>query len=189
MANRIGVPSSRIVNSKLTMTHIGEVSSGRGVASSSLLTRAPVLQSYFGAEPVPGTLNVLLLGPVELPVEAAIIRDGPGGMFWAAELEGVPCLAVRAYVQYFWPLHAVEFISTVHLRSTLQVVDGDKVKLTFPESPPLPWTRTLAWAALWAGRRQWFYSTDAYWSFIYRNFRSLARAASQPTSQSTLRAE
>jgi hypothetical protein len=115
----------------------------------------------------PGTLNVVLDGPLRLSRQSSFEFDRGRRRLWRAALNGTDVWAYR------WdeaPLHVLEIVSTVHLRTSLSLEDGDAVTVQIaPESirPLGPCSRIL-WAALWYGRRASFYRTGNYFTFASR---------------------
>lgn len=142
----------------MTITTFGRVTSGRGIASKQGFFKDPALISLLGAEPFPGTLNLLLNEPIDLPVSEALVLNGGRSWFWLATFEGRRCLAHR------WtkcPLHVVEIISDVKLRDHL----GDRhlqVEVTLPSAGRLSFIRRISWSFLWRGYEEQYYKNDKY---------------------------
>jgi hypothetical protein len=59
-------------------------------------------------------------------------------------------------------MHIVEVVSDEHLRSALGLRDGAIVAIEAPDARPVSLLRTLGWAAVWAGRRDYYYTNDSY---------------------------
>ena len=122
---------------------IGTVTTGQGLGSVRMTREVlDVLRSETGLEVLPGTLNLRLAEPVDeslLPhyLEAGAIAPrwaeatGQAGYRWVAVMiEGrVPGVAARA-IEPGYPEDLIEVVSGVHLRSELQLSDGDEVRLT-----------------------------------------------------------
>jgi hypothetical protein len=135
----------------------GQVISGRG-QGTALFSGLPELRKHFGADPFPGTLNVILNRPIWFKPERAVIRlNFCHRLLWRATLDGVWCLFHR------WrecPLHVIELIS-IH---QFGVKKGQDITVAFDAADvqPIPWRRLLGWHYLWFGRRRFHYADDAY---------------------------
>jgi hypothetical protein len=157
------------------VTHIlvGTVCSGRGVAREHLDRHAADLGSLLGAPPVPGSLNLVLRRPVGFDFQQCRLA-WKRQFFWAASVAGVPALAYR------WlscPLHIVEIVAPVMLRTTLGASDGDKVSITVEGTTALTPQQYLVWSILW-GLRQHSYHASA------RQFPGLKRFRKYATQKS-----
>jgi hypothetical protein len=133
----------------------GQVSSGRGLGSGVVMGSREKIAALLGAEPFPGTLNVVLDEPFVL--KGGVQLDVKGKQFAVpARINGVPCLFYR------WrgaPLHVAEIIAAVSLRKAAQVQDGVTVTLELPPSSvmaPAPW-RAWLWKVFYAGRTGAYY--------------------------------
>lgn len=139
----------------------GQVVGGRGLASPELVILKDQVQAIVKEPLCPGSLNIVLNRPVRLSDAAGYAFDGNYRNLWPASLGGVDVWVYR------WreaPLHVVEVLSSVHLRERLKLQDGDKVTLHMREAQmgETHWQERLIWAALWTGRRRWFYSSKLY---------------------------
>jgi len=138
----------------------GEVVPGRGEAKTLFAGRRE-LSDYFGAEPQPGTLNIVLDWPIQFWPKRAVIRfDDIHRRLWPAMVEGHRCLIHR------WPncpLHVVELISPHRFR----IEKGDRIRVMFDvaDTQPVPWARLLGWSWLWLSGRKRAYSDDEYFDW------------------------
>jgi hypothetical protein len=145
----------------------GRVVSGRGLAARELAILRTQVQAIVKEPLFPGSLNIVLNRPVRLLDSAGYAFDGGYRTLWRASLGGVNVWAYR------WresPLHVVEVLSSFHLREHLNLKDGQSVSLKINQAH-LGETRfqeRLIWAALWIGRRRWFYSSKYYASQTVR---------------------
>lgn len=143
----------------------GTVVSGRGEASRRLVDAAAELKSITNEALIPGSLNVVLGRPVWLAPDRAIAFAHGRWLLWRGWLNGLPVWLFRWSIA---PLHIVEILSSFHLRSTFNLRDGHQVriKLDIDQLRPVPWPAKFAWALIWAGRKTWCYSNDAYYDFV-----------------------
>lgn len=116
------------------------------------------LVAYFGAEPQPGSLNILLDRPIELRPEHAKVRLEVYLDAWEAKVNGQACLVQR------WrncPLHVVEAISP----HRFDLEKGRSLLVEFPSESVLPLSpqKVIGWLGLWALRRPYVYSHDIYY--------------------------
>jgi hypothetical protein len=80
---------------------------------------------------------------------------------WRASLGGIDVWVYR------WresPLHIVELLSSYHLRGQLNLKNGDTIELLMSRAQigRIHLRERFIWAALWTGRRPWFYSRLSY---------------------------
>ena len=172
-----GGPSRRRID---LMQMIGEVTSGRGLATGSLAVAREQMADMLGARPYPGTLNILLRRPVEFcPLRALRPDNYPLGRhsFWRGKVLGRNCLLFR---WPFCPLHVVEVISDRHLRSAFNITDGTKVLINCDDAAPVGFVNNICWTLLWAGRRRNAYTSETYQRHLWSRVRLLARKAGQP---------
>ena len=152
---------------------VGTVCRGRGVASEHLREYAQELERILGAPPIPGTLNLILQGPLGLDVQqCALVRDKR--FFWSASVAGIPVLAYR------WPgcpLHILEIVAPLMLRAHLGAGDGDSVSIAVEGKQTLTPKQRLSWSILWSLRQDRFYASD--YPFLIKRFKRLWRNASQ----------
>lgn len=142
----------------------GKVASGRGRAKSELLPWIEQLQALTGEKLHPGSLNLYLDRPLRLNEAAAFKFDGGRRMVWRASLNGSSVLLYR------WrecPFHVVEVLSSTALRECLRLKDGDNItlKVGYTQVGLIKPIEHFIWAALWAGRGKWHYSSTKYCGF------------------------
>jgi hypothetical protein len=137
--------------------------------------RQPIA-SMLGADPFPGTLNLLLHQPVKLDENRAAKFFREGYMFWQARIFDRQCVIFR------WtrcPLHVLEVIADADLRRKFQLTNGDTVSVDCEYATSAGVFETLCWTALWGGRRQFIYSSETYRLRLVQYFGTLARRAEQ----------
>jgi hypothetical protein len=59
-------------------------------------------------------------------------------------------------------MHIIEVVSDKHLRTALGLADGTRVTIEAPDARPVSLLRKLGWAAVWACRRDYYYTNDSY---------------------------
>lgn len=145
----------------------GTVVSGRGQSTTYIRVHSAELKQKLSEDLVEGSLNVILDRPVKLTVESAILFDDGKRLLWPATIEGQRGWAFR-WVRA--PLHVLEFVATVHLRQSLDLKDGSTVRIGIRSTDiaSVSLAGRLAWFAIWAGRRHWFYSGSVYKEFAKR---------------------
>ncbi len=159
----------------MSKTICGSVCSGRGRAKSHVARFESGLSEIAGVKVVHGSLNLVLDRPIRLNEETAIFVDNRKKMLWPGVMEGLPIYVCR------WanaPLHIMEVLSEKHLRSTLHLKDGDNVAIELHDCH-LDSTNIIervTWILIWAGRRQWHYSNDAYAALVRNLSRRLGCA-------------
>jgi hypothetical protein len=141
------------------VSRVGEVVPGRGQATRFFAGRRE-LYDYFGAEPQPGTLNIVLDWPIQFQAERAIIGFDEHRQLWPAMLEGQRSLIHR------WnncPLHVIELISPYRF----QIKKGDRIHVAFnvADTAAVSWQRLLGWSWLWLAHRKRAYSDDKYFDW------------------------
>lgn len=148
-------------------TFIGQVRSGRGVAALHIRENAKELKDAIGENLIEGSLNLVLRHPLIFINENAIKFDHDNRFLWPAYLNGIQ---VWLYRWQHTPLHIVELLSTVHLRKTLNLRDGDKIKVEMRKADVgvVPNVGKLAWNLCWLGRWHWYYTNDSYYFRIKR---------------------
>ena len=139
----------------------GQVVAGRGLAAPELVTLREQVQAIVKEPLCPGSLNIVLNRPVRLLDTAGFAFDGDYRTLWRASLGGINVWVYR------WsesPLHVVEILSSVYLRERLNLENGDTVTLRISRRQigKIHFLQRCIWAALWAGRRHWFYSHESY---------------------------
>jgi len=118
----------------------GRVVTGQGIGQY-YVSREGYRQQFnqkLGFDPVPGTLNLRLAEPfVEL--EAGSIKVGGfkeegrkfgGCICYLVQINGIRGAVVKPE-RSSYPPNLVEVIAPIHLRRTLNLVDGDEVELIF----------------------------------------------------------
>lgn len=140
----------------------GSVASGRGLGRTYLAAHATELDRLLGLTLYPGSLNVLLKRPVRFRQDRAISVDNGLWYFWPGRLNG------REVWLYRWkraPLHVIEIVAPVNLRSQLELDDGDVVDIDTDENhvSAVSLSARCAWATVWLGRSTWYYSSDRYY--------------------------
>jgi SAM-dependent methyltransferase len=143
----------------------GMVMSGRGEASIRLADSAAELKSITNEALIPGSLNVVLDRPIWFAPDRAIAFSNGRWLLWRGWLGGIPVWLFRWSIA---PLHVVEILSSIHLRSAFNLCDGQRVriKLDVDQIRAIPWLARAAWALIWSGRKTWSYSNDAYYYFV-----------------------
>jgi hypothetical protein len=158
----------------------GQVVGGRGLAAAELVSMRDQIQAIVKEPLCPGSLNIVLNHPVRLLDAAGYAFDDRYRTLWRASLGGINVWIYR------WresPLHVVELLSSVHLRERLKLSDGDTVTLRMSASQigKTHFQERLIWAALWTGRRRWFYLYKLYSSHTVRLGKDLGATQEQPT--------
>ena len=143
--------------SQALVSRRGRAVSGRGTAKTILAGHSE-LSDYFGAEPQPGSLNIILDQPILFRPERAAVRfDNDRRLAWPAMLERQPYLVHR------WkncPLHVVELISP--FRFQIQKGEHAFVDFNVADTEPISWGRFIGWGCLWLFRQRHAYSDDKY---------------------------
>ena len=157
----------------------GQVVAGRGLAGAELVNLREQIQAIVGEPLCPGSLNIVLKHPVRLLDAAGFSFDLDYRTLWQASLGGMDVWVYR------WresPLHIVEILSSVHLRERLNLKDGDTVTLRVSrvQLGEIRLLERFIWAALWTGRRRWFYSHKFYSDHTVRFGKELGATQEQP---------
>jgi hypothetical protein len=157
----------------------GQVVSGRGLAALELLTLREQVQTIVKEPLYPGSLNIILNRPVRLIDAAGFAFDLDYRTLWRASLSGINVWVYR------WresPLHIVEILSSVCLRERLNLKDGDTVTLRISRAQieKIHYLERFVWAALWTGRRHWFYAHKYYSNRTVRFGKELGATQEQP---------
>src|SRR5579863_3980160 len=157
----------------------GQVVSGRGLAAAELSTLREQLQTIVREPLCPGSLNIILNRPVRLLDAAGLAFDLDYRTLWGASLGG---LNVWVYRWRESPLHIVEILSPVYLRERLNLKNGDTVTLRISRGQieKIHFGERFIWAALWTGRRHWFYSYKFYSNHTVRFGKELGATQEQP---------
>jgi hypothetical protein len=163
----------------------GQVVCGRGLATPELVRLREQVQAIVKEPLYPGSLNIVLNRPVRL-------RDTDGFMFdlnyrtlWRASLGGIDVWVYR------WresPLHVVEILSSVYLRGSLNLKNGDAVtlRMSSAQTGELHFFERFIWALLWRGRRRWFYSYKLYSNRTVRLGKELGATQEQPVVRGSI---
>ncbi|HEY2781537.1 MAG TPA: methyltransferase domain-containing protein [Steroidobacteraceae bacterium] len=158
----------------------GQVVGGRGLAAPELVTLTEQVQAIVKEPLCPGSLNVVLNRPVRLLDAAGFAFDGDYRILWRAAIGGINVWLYR------WresPLHVVEILSSVHLREHLRLKNGDTITLRMSRAQigVTHFQERFIWAALWTGRRRWFYSYKLYSDHTVKLGTDLGATQEQPT--------
>jgi hypothetical protein len=156
----------------------GQVVSGRGLAARELLALREQVQTIVKEPLCPGSLNIILNHPVRLVDAAGFAFDLDYRTLWRASLGGIDVWIYR------WresPLHVVEILSTVHLRERFNLKNGDTVTLRISKGQieKIHLLERFIWAALWTGRRHWFYAYKFYSNHTVRFGKELGATQEQ----------
>jgi hypothetical protein len=157
----------------------GQVVSGRGQATPVLLSFREQVQTITKEPLYPGSLNIILKRPVRLLDAAGFAFDLDYRILWRASLGG---MNVWVYRWRESPLHVVEILSSFSLRERLNLKNGDKVTLRISRGQidKIHFLEQFIWAALWTGRRHWFYSYNFYANHTMRIGKELGATQEQP---------
>jgi hypothetical protein len=140
----------------------GYVRGGRGKAAAELAAHREEIETITGETLFPGSLNVILDRPVRFKQSEAAFFDSGFRMLWPAEMNGV---AVWMYRWRHTALHVVEILSSSKLRDVLCNDSNMTVVINIDEHciDKVYWKQSLAWHMIWAGRRDWCYTSDRYY--------------------------
>jgi len=157
----------------------GKVVSGRSRSSEDISQSEERINKIIGAKLYLGTLNLVLEKPIMLTVSQGHSFDDKRRYLW--RVSG-PDQSLPLYI-YRWigcPLHIVELISTVKLRTVHELNEGSTFQIGIDPDYVLPVSieKYLAWFFLWKGRTSWYYKKETYKEKVYRCNR-LRRLASQ----------
>jgi hypothetical protein len=137
--------------------------SGRGIAAGMIDVNKEAIGRILGSEPYPGTMNVVVNAPFIL--RHAQTMDAKGKMFGVRGIiDGTPCVVYRFHGA---PLHVVEIISSVHLRTALGLKDGQTVRITIPKetvAQPAAW-RLRLWKQFYDARPVAYYDDGLHKKF------------------------
>jgi SAM-dependent methyltransferase len=147
-----------------TVRVTGHVAAGRGLGTSFVARNTDALRQALGTDIINGSLNVILKHPLMLhngtAIKCSYGKDG-SRQDWRGRLNGTDVWLHR------WPrcpLHVVELLAPVHLRSHLGLSDGDEVviEVRAQDIGRISDVGRWAWPLLWLGRRAWVYTDDRY---------------------------
>jgi Methyltransferase domain len=172
------IEASSCLNS-LDVALEGQVVGGRGLAGPELATLREQVQAIVKEPLCPGSLNIVLNRPVRLLDTAGFAFDRDYRHLWRASLGGINVWVYR------WresPLHILEILSSVYLRERLNLENGDAVTLRMSKAQigKIHFQERFIWAALWTGRRRWFYSYKLYSNHTVRLGKELGATQEQP---------
>jgi hypothetical protein len=141
----------------------GRVTSGRGVSTANVGRNAGRIHDALGTTVVEGSLNILLKRPVMLANETAIPMRFDRGQLrldWPGRLNGIDVWVHRWQTA---PLHVVELLSAVHLRTHLNLSNGDEVQIEMRQRDVerLSVVGWLTWILFWSGRKSRTFRRDA----------------------------
>ena len=137
------------------------------MASSLRSEEIAKLSKLRGLDLLNGSLNLVGTSPVWLDTCHALYSSGKGNFYWEACLEGIPIILNRGG----FPAHIFEVFSENHLRSVLNLQDGDVVTISIPleiinakENARL--RNRMIWYAVWSRRETFYYKSDGYLAFL-----------------------
>lgn len=122
----------------------GRVRSGQGDLAGRMREFAELYREKLGVDCVPGSLNVELGEPYDLPPGGARIEPGEHGCpvgvsFAPCRVEGKAAFVVRtdanAAGRGDHPRTIVELVGPLHFRTALGLEEGDEVRLELPAAP------------------------------------------------------
>lgn len=134
---------------------------GRGEAAALVDEYHDEIFRMTGVDCVSGSLNLVFEQPVGISTSSAQFF-GHHRRLWQGTLNGVPVLVAR------WKRsrqHICEIYADRHLRSTLDLTDGDGVELSLFDSDleQVQLRVRVAWVLLWSkGRGSLYFSSDLY---------------------------
>ncbi len=157
----------------------GQVASGRGNAGPELHALRREVEAIVGEPIFPGSINLILNAPLRLRAGAARTFDDGKRMLWPATFNGID---VWVYRWRSCPLHIVEVVSAIHVRSYFQLADGDRVTLGLDAAliEGLRAVDRVIWAMLWLGRERWAYSAEPYFRRVENWGMNLGAAQQRP---------
>ncbi len=162
---------------KANMSITGSPVSGRGYGVDMVATHQEKITENLGVTPYPGTLNVVLDKPYLL--KNADQLDAKGKLFGVRGWIGdVPCLLYRFN---YTPMHVLEVIAPVHLRKTLDLIDGQQIKISVSEDnflTPSIW-RNRFWELFYKDRLEAYYDDHMIKLFTRRGIKFFHKKACQ----------
>jgi hypothetical protein len=158
----------------------GRVASGRGSAAPELHALYAELNAIVREPLYPGSINLVLDRPLRMRASKAATFDRGRRMVWPATLNGI---GVWLYRWRSCPLHVIEVLAPIHLRTRLLLRDGDGVTLGVSSSVVgrINVVERLIWAALWLGRGDWAYSVGTYFQHVEDWGMNLGAAQQKPS--------
>ena len=143
------------------------VTRGRGLASSIRSQDVRIISRSSGKNLAPGSLNLFSTRALYVNKTTAFLKIADN-YYWPAKLLDIP---IYISVWDDGPAHVFEVFSEHHLRSTLNLNDGDRVAVKV-DSSFLDWHRTkllknkVSWMAAWRYREPLYYTSNAYQRLI-----------------------
>jgi len=129
---------------------------GRGKSSTrdfSFINKSSVRQNTL----VPGSANFTLEKPIKLQNALTMIGAPKGDAFFAAKINGRPCIAFRFKR---CPLHVIELIADFHISTEFRLQTKAHVDIDVAHSQPSTVAK-LAWKIIW-GNEHNYYDADQY---------------------------
>lgn len=126
------------------VTLTGRVKSGMGDLAGRMQVHGELYRSKLGVDCVPGSLNVELTRPYDLPHGGPRIEPGEAGCpvgvrIATCRIEGREAFVLRtdanAEGRGDHPLTLVEIVGASHWRTALELEDGDEVRIELPVAP------------------------------------------------------
>lgn len=158
----------------------GLVMPGRGIATGVVRQLQRRIKEVLGADPFPGTLNIILDAPVLLK-GGQVLDDKGKRIAIVAQIKDIPCLVYR------WsgaPLHVVEVIAPVGLRHALSLRDGEKISIDVtPGHVKVPEKLNQKfWRLFYEGREKCYYDDVMHRLFVSRGIKFFHKFACQSKS-------
>jgi hypothetical protein len=149
----------------------GQVTSGRNFGADVITQNRDRIKHLLGAYPYAGTLNIAMNNPLLLQHAAQIDKKGKQFAI-SGTIKGIPVLIYR---WHGGPLHVVEVIASVHLRSTLGLKDGQMIDIAVSKDTVLspPAWRSGLWRLFYQERSHAYYNDDMHKLFTGRYFKYL----------------
>jgi CTP-dependent riboflavin kinase len=143
----------------------GRVAAGNGKSSFHVERHAELIREALGASMVRGSLNIILKHPVMLKNGTARVTcygNEKPHFYWPGRLNGTE---VWLYRWRSAPLHVVELLATVRLRTHLNLSDGDEVEVEARarDIGRISGLGRLTWMLLWSGRKNGTYANQRYY--------------------------
>ncbi len=163
------------------ITLSGYVISGRNIGASMIERSKERIKDILGTEPYAGTLNVVMDNPFLFRLASQIDEKGKQFAIYCS-VEGIACLIYR------WrgaPLHVVEIIAPMHLRSALNLKEGQRIDIIVPKDkmlPPSTW-RWCLWRLFYQQRLHVYYDDDMHKLFTGKYFKFFHKKVCQRKSE------
>jgi hypothetical protein len=148
-----------------TVNLSGRVVPGNGKSSFHVARYSELIREALGADMVEGSLNIILKHPVMLSNDTAqstCFANEKPHFYWPGQLHGTD---VWLYRWQSAPLHIVELLATEHLRTHLNLADGDAVEIKARKCDigHISGLGRLTWVLLWWGRTQSTYANERHY--------------------------